>query len=220
MQSRLFIAVFVIAWLVVGTGCDAVNSVRQKLPIPPTSGEILFVDDFSDSESGWQTWSEGESVIAYHEGGLRFIINEPHYDYWSRPGRWYSDVSIETLVTLKNGSVDNDFGLICRFQDDGNFYMFLASSDGYAGIVKVQDGNYQVISGASLEYKPEVARGEAANLLRAECAGSELTFYVNDTKVAVAEDEAFSEGDVGLIAGTYENPGVDILFDHFVALQP
>ena len=220
MQSKYSIALVVLAWLCMATGCDAVNSVRQKLPVPPTSGEILFVDDFSDPDSGWQTWSEGDSVIAYHEGGLRFIINEPHYDYWSRPGRWYGDVSIETMVTLKNGSSDNDFGLICRFQDDRNFYMFLASSDGYAGIVKVKDGNYEVISGTSLEYTAEVARGQASNLLRAECDGTRLKFFVNDVQVAAADDSAFPEGDIGLIAGTYDSPGVDILFDHFLALQP
>lgn len=220
MPSKHIIALVVVAWLLVATGCDAVNSVRQKLPISPDSGEILFVDDFSDPDSGWQTWSEADSVIAYHEGGLRFIINEPHYDYWSRPGRWYGDVRLETLVTLKNGSDDNDFGLICRFQDDRNFYMFLASSDGYAGIVKVQNGNYEVISGTSLEYKTEVARGQASNLLRAECAGTELKFFVNDAQVAAANDETFPEGDIGLIAGTYDSPGVDILFDHFLALQP
>lgn len=220
MSSRYFLALVVTIGLLLTSGCDAVNSVRQKLPVRPESGEILFVDDFSDPGSGWQTWSEGDSVIAYHEGGLRFIINEPHYDYWSRPGRWYGDVRLETLVTLKHGSDDNDFGLICRFQDDRNFYMFLASSDGYAGIVKVQNGNYDVISGSALEYKTEVARGQASNLLRAECSGSDLTFFVNDVKVAEAKDDAFPEGDIGLIAGTYDSPGVDILFDHFLAMQP
>jgi hypothetical protein len=47
-----------------------------------------------------------------------------------------------------------------------------------------------------------------------------LTFYVNGFQIAQTQDAALSSGDIGLIAGTFGEPGVDILFDNFVVLQP
>jgi hypothetical protein len=38
--------------------------------------------------------------------------------------------------------------------------------------------------------------------------------------VAQAQDPDFPEGDVGLLAGTFTQPGVDVIFDNFVVLQP
>jgi hypothetical protein len=34
------------------------------------------------------------------------------------------------------------------------------------------------------------------------------------------EDSTLTSGDVGLMAGTFSNPGTDILFDNFVVRQP
>ncbi|NWF64846.1 MAG: hypothetical protein HXY38_11125, partial [Chloroflexi bacterium] len=62
--------------------------------------------------------------------------------------------------------------------------------------------------------------GVAINHLRADCAGNLLTFYINGFQVAQAQDATLTSGDVGVLAGTFESPGADILFDNFVALQP
>jgi len=58
------------------------------------------------------------------------------------------------------------------------------------------------------------------NHLRADCIGDKLTFYINFTEVASATDPDFSSGDAGLVAGSFTEPGVDVLFDNFVVLQP
>ncbi|MEN6483176.1 MAG: hypothetical protein ABFD29_13525 [Anaerolineaceae bacterium] len=58
------------------------------------------------------------------------------------------------------------------------------------------------------------------NYLRADCNQSDLTFYINGTKVLEGHDSSFTSGDVGLIAGTYEETGVDIFFDNFIVYKP
>ncbi len=58
------------------------------------------------------------------------------------------------------------------------------------------------------------------NHLRADCIGDKLTFYINFTEVASATDSDFPSGDVGVLAGAFSEPGVDVLFDNFVVLQP
>ena len=58
------------------------------------------------------------------------------------------------------------------------------------------------------------------NHLRADCIGDRLTFYINFTEVASATDSDLPGGDVGLVAGAFTEPGVDVLFDNFVVVQP
>jgi hypothetical protein len=38
--------------------------------------------------------------------------------------------------------------------------------------------------------------------------------------VATAQDTDLANGDVGVLAGAFDEAGVDVLFDHFVVIQP
>jgi hypothetical protein len=66
----------------------------------------------------------------------------------------------------------------------------------------------------------ELIQKDAANHLRADCIGNTLTFYINNNQVASVQDADFASGDVGLLAGAFFQPGVDVLFDHFTVVQP
>ena len=56
--------------------------------------------------------------------------------------------------------------------------------------------------------------GNDQNMLRVEAVGPNFTFYINDELVDAAIDADFSQGDIGLLAGAYEEPGVHIAFDN------
>lgn len=98
--------------------------------------------------------------------------------------------------------------------------MLVISSDGYYGIAKMKDGQYSMINPEQLQYSPAIAQGQAANHLQVSCVGSVLTLSVNGQKLIEALDTDFTSGDVGLLAGAYDVPGVDILFDNFVVKKP
>jgi hypothetical protein len=53
-----------------------------------------------------------------------------------------------------------------------------------------------------------------------DCTGAQLTGYVNDVQVASVRDETLQDGEVGVLAGTFDESGADIVFDNFVVLQP
>jgi len=184
------------------------------------SGALLFQDDFSDQKSGWDTWYEEGSMIAYQEGGLRFFVDQPNYDYFSSPGKLYKDVKIDVDATHLAGPEDNDFGVICRFKDDNNFYAFLIGSDGFSGILKVINGNYLMISGDGMQYSPSIISGRNVNHITVLCNGSNLVFWVNGEQLFDVQDFDLDNGDIGLIAGTRDAPGVDVFFDNFVVFMP
>ena len=211
----------IVLLLTVVTGCNLTDRIQSSALSTIDTGSVLFYDDFSDPSSGWRVWNSAEANIGYVDGSLRITINQPNYDYWSLTGKRYADATLAVEATAQSGPSDNDFGLICRYQDEFNFYAFLISSDGYGGIVKVKDGLYQVLNHeAGLEFGSMIKQDYEKNILRADCIGSRLTFYVNQEKMMEVEDTDFLVGEVGLIAGSYGEPGVDVGFDNFYVLKP
>jgi hypothetical protein len=201
------------------SACSAApaSSLNGKKTLRPNVG---FEDDFSDVASGWETWNNSNgSFVAYQNGGMRFLVKEKRFDYWSRPGKRFSDASLEVDAVKLTGPNDNAYGLICRYQDRSNFYASVISSDGYAGIIKVEQGNYKILTGAQLSFSPSIRRGEALNHLRMDCVGQTLALAVNGQVIVQAQDSAFVSGEVALMAGTNPDPGVDIFFDNFVVYQ-
>jgi hypothetical protein len=199
------------------TACSgpAPSLAGKKTPRP----NVIFEDDFSDVSSGWETWADPNgSFVAYQNGGMRFLVQEKRFDYWSRPGKRFADASVEVDAVKLAGPNDNDYGLMCRYQDRSNFYAFVISSDGYAGIIKVEQGNYKILTGDQLSFSPSIRRGEALNHLRMDCIGQTLVLAVNGQVVVQAQDRAFASGEIALMAGTNSDPGVDIFFDNFVVV--
>ncbi len=187
---------------------------------PDSPGKVLFSDEFSDPESGWNRIATSQGETDYADGVYRIFVNEPDLDIWSMPGRVFRDVRVEVDALKVGGERDNRFGLICRAIRLDSFYTFIISSDGYYGIGKIRGQEYNLIGMGALQPSDAILKGSALNRLRADCIGDTLTFYVNGHKLIQVNDSEFASGDVGLIAGTYITPGTDIRFDHFVVYQP
>jgi hypothetical protein len=186
----------------------------------PQPGGILFQDDFSDPSSGWDKVNVSDGVTDYTDGVYRIYVNTSNTDVWSNPGLSFTDARVEVDATKVDGADDNDYGVICRYQDSENFYFFVVSSDGYYGIGKVVAGKQQLIGVDSMPPSEVIKKGNDTNHLSAECVGSSLSLSVNDQSLAQYDDTEFTSGDVGLIAGTFDTTGVDIHFDNFVVSKP
>lgn len=195
------------------------NSSGASSPEPPT---ILMQDDFSDTKGGWTVFSDAEGINDYHDGGFRILVSRENYYFWSNPGRSYSDVIIEVDGKKLAGPDENDYGVICRYQEDtGNFYFFTISSDGYYGVSKYINDEESLIGMSEMGKNSNVILGgDAVNRIKATCKGNSLTLEVNGTVLVDVADSDLTSGDIGLIAGTYGTPGVDVLFDNLVVFKP
>lgn len=195
-------------------------SLGGTTPAAGTEPGVLFSDDFSNTSSGWDRQTTSEGVTDYADGAYRIYVNETNMDYWANPGESFADVRVEVEATKVGGPDDNDLGVICRYVDIENFYFGLISSDGYAVIGKVKDGEQAGISSDGMDPVEGINLGDATNLIRMDCVGEALTLYVNGSQIASVADSDFAKGDVGLIAGTYDITGTDIHFDNFIVRQP
>jgi hypothetical protein len=218
-MNRLFRLFALLAFLF--TAC-AVATPASSTPqdLDKASGSVLFQDDFSNSDSGWRKgYASPEGAMDYNASGYRMLVNDLNTISWSTPQRNFADVRMEVDVGKLGGPDSNRIGLLCRFSKD-NYYFFLISSDGFYGI-GIKGGQNGVLLGQSeMQANSNIRTGMAVNHLRADCVGDTLTFYVNGFQVASVKDSTLTAGDVGLAAGTFDQPGVDIIFDNFVALKP
>ncbi len=180
-----------------------------------TSSKVLFSDDFSNPNSGWPSSDEDGDFLGYADGSYRIFVSDTELLLFATSAdSFQSDIHIEIDATKVGGPDDNYFGLICRYQDRDNFYFFLLSSDGYAGIGMYLNDEIQFLSGEQFNQTEAINQGNATNRISADCIGDQLTLYANGEQVATATDSTFSSGYVGVIARANADPGVDILFDN------
>ena len=201
-------------------GC-AVFTPINPVEEPAHSGWIFFSDDFTTPPNGWGTMGREGGEILFEYEGLVLKVNMPNSLLWSINQPRFRDSRIDVDAVLLDGPVNDNFGVICRFVDNQNFYGFLVTHDGYYGIFKMLNGE-MVMTGdkTNLDFNEVIRQGGVVNHITAECTGEMLSLTVNDTLLAEILDNSFSEGQVGLIAGAYENAGVKVLFDNFKVTQP
>ncbi len=194
------------------------SQVTAPKPVTADPGDILFQDKFESNVSGWDRLSNDGGIMDYDSGGFRILIRQPNMNYWSTPDRNFGDVRVEADVTKLNGPDENRTGLICRYQH-GDYYFFIISNDGFYGIGKFIGGQ-TLLLGQSTMLPSEFIQKDEMNHLRADCIGNTLTLYVNFNQVATVQDSDFATGDIGMLAGAFNEPGVDVLFQNFVVIQP
>jgi hypothetical protein len=184
-------------------------------------GSIFFQDDFSNTGSGWDRVDTDAYVMDYGDGVYRIRVNEPDIDVWATPGLSFEDVILEVDATKAGGPDDNSFGLICRENEErAEYYFFVISSDGYYGIGKVIGGEQILLNSNVMQPSEVIYQGYALNSLRAECVGQRLTLFVNGTKLAEVSDNDLSNGEIGVVAGSFKEAGIDIYFDNFLVIKP
>jgi hypothetical protein len=196
----------------------ACASVSIPTGLPANPGDILYQEQFEDNTTGWDRVSNDNGIMDYDGGGYRILIQQPGFNLWSTPEKNFSDVRVEADVTRLNGPDENRAGLMCRYQN-GDYYFFIISSDGFYAIGKFIGGNTLLLGQTEMQ-SSEFIQVNEMNHVRADCVGDTLSFYVNFNEVAVVQDSDFPSGDVGVVAGAFSEPGVDVLFDHFVVIQP
>jgi hypothetical protein len=181
-------------------------------------GTILYQEQFENNTTGWARIANEHGIMDYDGGGYRILVREPRLNVWSTSERIFGDVRVEADVITLNGPDENRMGLICRYQN-GDYYFFVISNDGYYAIGKFI-GGLTLLLGQNEMQPSEMIQPGTMNHLRADCVGDQLTFYINFTQVASVTDLDFPTGDVGVVAGAFSEPGVDVLFDNFVVIQP
>ena len=199
------------------------TSCTSAAPTPPPtqaapSGTVLFQDEFDAPTTGWDRFANEGGIMDYFEGGFRILVQKPGLNFWSTAQKNYSDVRIEADVLKLAGPDENRMGVMCRYQG-GNYYFFIISNDGYYAVGKFIKGQTTLLGQEQMQASALIQPNMISHL-RADCTSNTLTFYVNFNQVATVQDADLTTGDIGVLAGTFSQPGADVSFDNFVVMQP
>lgn len=183
------------------------------------ASSLVFEDDFSDDQSGWpNTQVADHNAIGMSlydgSGGYQMTpLDDATYGILPSPRQAKSgDVEIEASVFLYTGVGKGTAGVVCRHQDNDNFYAFMVSGGhGYA-ILKVEQGQGETLASGRFD-------GAMPNLadvqLQAVCEGANLTLSIDGDEVAKASDTTFSNGRSALIVLGERTAGTSAVFDRF-----
>lgn len=226
-MERSYIALtrnfLVLISLLVGllASCAAGTTEPDACDDPP---DILFFDDFNGEQNcGWATYNRGGGIAAIENASMQISVNQPGQIWWTNPSRQFDDVVLRTEARQVSGPNDNAYGLICRYQNEENFYAFLVSGDGYYSIAKFQSGNDNVVyltENGQFQPSEAIHQGIATNELEASCIGNQLSLSVNGSPLVTVEDPTFVTGDIGVAASTLQAGTGVIEFDNVQVTPP
>ncbi|MDX1413006.1 MAG: hypothetical protein R3293_02385 [Candidatus Promineifilaceae bacterium] len=185
---------------------------------------FLFADDFEGEKTcGWVEYNRSGAVAAIDNGVMSISTSSPGEIWWTNPGRNFDDVLIDVKATQVSGPSDNAYGVICRYQDEENFYIFLISGDGYYAIGKYQSGEDRITyltEDGQYQSSEFINQDQASNQIEVSCIGNQLSLSVNGMPLMAVTDTEFATGDIGLAASSLQQGTVEIAFDEFKVLGP
>lgn len=180
------------------------------------SNELPFIETF-DEPGNWGTGEDAYSIGMINDGVYDFTVLENDLSRWASAGVNFSDGIYELEATPVEGPLDNGYGLLFRANaEQGDFYLFKVSADGYVWIGRYSDGAEEATIIADHWFaSPAVLRGlDVTNKLGVQAEAGNMIFYVNNQEVGRVTDNTFTNGDVGILVQTLGGGGVRVLFDN------
>ena len=206
------------ALLIGGTGCTRTAPSSPPMRLPES---YIIADDFTRPDPAWARFDTEEGAV-YALAGELFLEDRGKGTAVYTPliGYDYADVVIDVDIRHVQGSVNNWMGVLCRLEDEDNYYLAAISADGYYLLLRTMGGETRALVGP--EYSEHIHLGRAENTLRARCHGSTLTMWVNDERLTSYRDPAPLAGEsVGLFADAVPRGEIVVVaFDNFILAAP
>lgn len=187
---------------------DLAEEIEAVRSLPPT-----WTDSFRSDDGMWEVDDESESSsLIYFASNYRIGVVEPQIYAWGLADYEAANVLVEVDGYSIDGNANNEFGIVLRHEDIGNFYTFLVSNDGTYTVRRLEGDVWVDMVPWGTSDLIDQTEG-AVNRVGAYANGSTLALLINGEIVATIEDETFSSGAIGLAAGSFDAGGIEIGFD-------
>ena len=222
-------------------------SANWHFVVSAPAGELLYTATFDDLVDEWSLY-EGRLSAQVVAEQLRINVDTVQSAPFSTAAPYFSDFDVRVQARAVGGPVNNGYGIIFRVQRDKNhnplsYYFFLVSSDGYYQVQQVVDGGQKELS--TWIPSPLIRQGlDADNWLRVVAVGDQFQFFINGEQVelcipnspdgistyvtdcvdgemqATLIDDSIPDGQIGVVAMTLDEPGVEVAYDTMVVYGP
>jgi hypothetical protein len=173
---------------------------------PPATTEaepgrrVVFREDFSDPQSGWEVFSVPTVTAGYDDGSYAIRITDPTWYATVDSGRAFRNPSARVTVQNAGRAQFAGFGLLCNYRDEQRFDVLAVGTDGTYAILEERGGVLTVISeGGAWARSAAIPVGAERYRLRADCRGQSLRLWVNGRLVGSARTQS-PGGRIGLFA--------------------
>jgi hypothetical protein len=206
---------------------------RESLSVPGSAqpGSPLFEQTFDRAALRQRTFAtEPAGMSRYVDGGFQIGTDSSGGRY-----RDTSEFNDDALMDIGDGIVEADvelvqgssvrWGLQCRIDDEGAFYLFLVGSDGYAAIFRANSFSDPFHALAEVQNDDAIRQAVASGRhhLRADCMGDDIArlgFHLNGELFLEAyDDDPILPGAAGMWIESREGPAA-ALFDNFKVSPP
>lgn len=176
------------------------------------TGKLLYSDDLAFRKvSNFPASSDANITKYFKNGKYHMDVIQKSYSAWSFAGKNFTDFVLNVNATQEMGPDDNDYGVVTRWMDIGNYSLFLISGDGFYSYAK-RENNAWVVP-VNWTRSSAINTGNARNNIGVVSSGENLTFYANGVKLGDYMDSKPVSGDVGLWVETFTEGNATIGFD-------
>jgi hypothetical protein len=184
----------------------------------PTSGIVLFHDDFSTYSGRWTTERSPKSVVEYAESALTMQVLSPGVAVWSVPS-FDLDLDhyrLEATAAFQDGSEDSMFGLVLNYENADNFYAILVSPEGDWQFLR-RDGDEWIDltpdEAESFEWTSDTIR------LAADVTSDSVILSVDEQVIAEIPLDGELSGELFGLVALAGNGYIDVQFDDVLVMN-
>jgi hypothetical protein len=185
-------------------------------PTPATDWTLVWEDDFSDPASGFYVNSDADSSYEYKNGEYLIESRQTNWSVWIYLGYLFDNVQISADTRVDYSTGNSTYGLLCRYQNEGDFYGFAFSEDGYYTIWLRMNDEYTYL--VDWTYDDRLV-GIDTRRMTVTCDSDLLMLELDGEMLAQVRDSALTTGDVGLLVESYETSGARTAFDNFALYE-
>ena len=180
-------------------------------PYTPGLGKVALIDPLSDNSKGyaWDAWDASvhtDGTCAFSGGSYQVSTPKTQFFYLcSAEVTDFSNFAFEVQAKILKGDCA---GMVFRADSNtGKLYFFEVCQDGSYLFSRYSDltgNNVKDLAGGS---SAAIATGlNQTNTIAVVAQGTTLSIYVNKQKIASANDNTFTHGQIGLVADVSNHP--------------
>jgi len=212
-------------WGNAGLAGTAEEWVEEEGATTYTENEPYRTEEF-DGSIDWWTWfttngDESQLDIYQDSGKIIFEMYDSNiWAYLTYGEYYYDDVEVHTLVENR-GMNSNSISLVCRYDENLGWYEFNVGSDGLYDILRydgtLSNGGYTLLANGGSN---NIRMGKDFNEYAIQCAGDEMSLWINGVYTNSVRDRTFKEGLIGISASSYDSTPIIVDFEYVDIIYP
>ena len=176
--------------------------------------QSLYLDDFSDPNSGWPNFEDENRRYEYIDGEYEILVKNA--DSWAgaSPDFQVSEYYVGVDVRSTTGVIGSHGIIFGLTEDWSGFYTFEIDPEGYYTVWRYnENGGWKNLI---VEFSPFINKSTEVNRLKVKQAGNSIEVYANGNLLTTRTDKTYSGvGYVGLIVSSFDEINVEARFDNF-----